>query len=244
MCEGHQEQDRALAATKVAAAAVEAAARVAAQAVEAAAKVASAAKEAAAFTTAAVEAAGGLSPNIERIRELSTASLSHIERIRQISENLRDTTAAVKAAGGLSPNIERIRESHIERIRQISENLHDPDLAYRILDELQDGIILVDRAGIIQLVNKQMEALFGYMRFELDGSPLSLLLPVAKRETHEQMLAKYFTNPVKRSMMDTIKHGLTLTCLHKDGTEFALDISLTPLKTPNDVFVVAVTRRK
>ncbi len=209
MCESHQEQDRALAATKVAAAAVEAAARVAAQAVEAAAKVASAAKEAAAFTTAAVKAAGGLSPNIERIRELSTAPLSHIDRIRQISENLRD-----------------------------------PDLAYRILDELPDGIILVDRAGVIQLVNKQTEALFGYTRFELDGSPLSLLLPVAKRETHEQMLAKYFANPVKRPMMDTIKHGLTLTGLHKDGTEFALDISLTPLKTPNDVFVVAVTRRK
>ena len=220
MCEGHQEQDQARAATKVAAAAVEAAARVAAQAVEAAAKVASAAKEAAAkvasaakeaaaFTTAAVKAARELSPNIERIRELSTASLSHIDRIRQISENLRD-----------------------------------PDLAYRILDELPDGIILVDRAGIIQLVNKQTEALFGYARFELEGSPLSLLLPVAKRETHEQMLAKYFTNPVKRPMMDTIKHGLTLTGLHKDGTEFALDISLTPLKTPNDVFVVAVTRRK
>ena len=209
MCEGHQEQDQARAATKVVAAAVEAAARVAAQAVEAAAKVASAAKEAAAFTTAAVKAARELSPNIERIRELSTASLSHIERIRQISENLRD-----------------------------------PDLAYRILDELPDGIILVDRAGIIQLVNKQTEALFGYTRFELDGSPLSLLLPVAKRETHEQMLAKYFTNPVKRPMMDTIKHGLTLTGLHKDGTEFALDISLTSLKTPNDVFVVAVTRRK
>ena len=213
MCEGHQEQDQARAATKVAAAAVEAAARVAAQAVEAAAKVASAAKEAAkeaaAFTTAAVKAARELSPNIERIRELSTAPLSHIDRIRQISENLRD-----------------------------------PDLAYRILDELPDGIILVDRAGVIQLVNKQTEALFGYTRFELEGSPLSLLLPVAKRETHEQMLAKYFTNPVKRPMMDTIKHGLTLTGLHKDGTEFALDISLTPLKTPNDVFVVAVTRRK
>ena len=220
MCESHQEQDRGLAATKVAAAAVEAAARVAAQAAEAAAKVAaqaaeaaakvaSAAKEAVAFTTAAVKAARELSPNIERIRELSTASLSHIERIRQISENLRD-----------------------------------PDLAYRILDELPDGIILVDRAGVIQLVNKQTEALFGYTRYELDGSPLRLLLPVAKRETHEQMLAKYFTNPVKRPMMDTIKHGLTLTGLHKDGTEFALDIRLTPLKTPNDVFVVAVTRRK
>ena len=52
MCEGHQEQDQARAATKVAAAAVEAAAKVAAQTIEAAAKVASAAKEAAAFTTA------------------------------------------------------------------------------------------------------------------------------------------------------------------------------------------------
>ena len=218
-------QQKIIKAAETAAAEVEAA-RVAAEETSAAAAKVDATK----IATAAKVAT-------EKIEEARAAALTVLEQVRDL-------------ASTLSPNIERIRElstaplSHIDRIRQISENLRDPDLAYRILDELPDGIILVDRAGIIQLVNKQTEALFGYTRFELEGSPLSLLLPVAKRETHEQMLAKYFTNPVKRPMTDTIKHGLTLTGLHKDGTEFALDISLTPLKTPNDVFVVAVTRRK
>ena len=210
-------QQKIIKAAETAAAEVEAA-RVAAEETSAAAAKVDATK----IATAAKVAT-------EKIEEARAAALTVLEQVRDL-------------ASTLSPNIERI--SHIERIRQISENLRDPDLAYRILDELPDGIILVDRAGVIQLVNKQTEALFGYARFELEGSPLSLLLPVAKRETHEQMLAKYFTNPVKRPMMDTIKHGLTLTGLHKDGTEFALDISLTSLKTPNDVFVVAVTRRK
>ena len=218
-------QQKIIKAAETAAAKVEAA-RVAAEETSAAAAKVDATKIATAVKVAT-----------EKIEEAKAAALTVLEQVRDL-------------ASTLSPNIERIRElstaplSHIDRIRQISENLRDPDLAYRILDELPDGIILVDRAGVIQLVNKQTEALFGYTRYELDGSPLSLLLPVAKRETHEQMLAKYFTNPVKRPMMDTIKHGLTLTGLHKDGTEFALDISLTPLKTPNDVFVVAVTRRK
>ena len=142
------------------------------------------------------------------------------------------------AAATVEPN------SRLDHIRKISENLRDPDLAYRVLDELPDGIILVDHDGTIQLVNKQTESLFGYTRFELDGSPLSLLLPVANRDAHAALLKKYFENPVKRPMIDTVKHGLALVGLHKDGTEFALDISLTPVKTPHDVFVVAVTRRK
>ena len=183
----------------------------------------------------------------EAVRQIEAAQTRLLEAMGK-AKQIAETVGALK-----SPNIDRIRAlssgappsaPNIERIRKISESLRDPDLAYRILDELPEGIILVDHEGIIQLVNKQTESLFGYTRFELDNSPLSLLLPVANRDAHAALLKKYFENPVKRPMMGTVKHGLTLIGLHKDGTEFALDISLTPIKTPHDVFVVAVTRRK
>jgi PAS domain-containing protein len=100
--------------------------------------------------------------------------------------------------------------SNIERIRAISATLKDLDLAYRIFDELPDGILLVDRSGIIRLVNKQSEALFGYTRFELDGSPLSLLIPETLKGLHAEHFHAYLANPVKRPMMPTEKHGLKL----------------------------------
>ena len=136
------------------------------------------------------------------------------------------------------------RSSHIAHLREISEKLLDPDLVFRILDNLSDGILLVDKKGVIQLVNKQTEAMFGYTRFELDGSPLSLLIPSVSRDRHAKFMREYFENPTKRPIFDVAKHGLKLVGLHKDGTEITLDISLTPIETPHDIFVVAVTRRK
>jgi PAS domain S-box-containing protein len=132
--------------------------------------------------------------------------------------------------------------SNIERIRAISATLKDLDLAYRIFDELPDGILLVDRSGIIRLVNKQSEALFGYTRFELDGSPLSLLIPETLKGLHTEHFHAYLANPVKRPMMPTEKHGLKLVGVRKDGSEISLDISLTPIQSPEVSFVLAVIR--
>ena len=132
--------------------------------------------------------------------------------------------------------------SNIDRIREISETLKDPDLAYRIIDELPDGILLVDHGGVIRLVNKQTEALFGYTRFELDGSPLSLLIPSSLRGAHAEHFKEYLANPVKRPMMSTGKHGLKLVGVRKDGSEVSLDISLTPIQSPEAAFILAVTR--
>src|SRR5208282_3004212 len=95
--------------------------------------------------------------------------------------------------------------SNIDRIREISETLKDPDLAYRIIDELPDGILLVDQDGVIRLVNKQTEAIFRYTRFELDGSPLALLIPDTLKGAHAEHFKEYLANPVKRPMMPAEK---------------------------------------
>ena len=87
------------------------------------------------------------------------------------------------------------RSSHIARLREISEKLLDPDLVFRILDNLPDGILLVDKKGVIQLVNKQTEAMFGYTRFELDGSPLSLLIPSFRGIGTRKFIARVFREP-------------------------------------------------
>ena len=144
---------------------------------------------------------------------------------------------AISSIPGMDPRLRTLSKSttlgdlpasNIERIRRISNELKDPDLAYRILDELPDGLLLVDKNGLIQLVNKQTEALFGYTRFELDGSPLSLLLPATMKAEHEAHLKEWFSMPRKRPMMNATLHGLKLTGVRKDGTEISLDISLPP----------------
>ncbi len=137
-----------------------------------------------------------------------------------------------------------VHSPNIQRIISISSRLRDPDLAYRILDELPDGIILVDHKGIIQLVNKQTEALFGYTRFELDGAPLSVLVPIQSQSNHKKQMADYFANPTKRPMSPAVMDRLKLFGIRKDGTEVLLDISLTPISSPQEVFVLAVTRAR
>jgi PAS domain S-box-containing protein len=197
--------------------------------------------------------------NADTAKEILDAAMEAVRKIEAAQKELVEASHRVGKIGeviGTSSMDPRLRtlsksaslgdlpSSNIERIRRISNELKDPDLAYRILDELPDGILLVDRKGLIQLVNKQTEALFGYTRFELDGSPLSLLLPDAMKDEHAAHLKAWFAMPSKRPMMDSIKHNLKLVGMRKDGTEIKLDISLTPLSTPGDKFVLAVTREK
>lgn len=137
-----------------------------------------------------------------------------------------------------------IPPSNIARIKELSNGLRDPDLAYRILDELAAGIILVDKDGIIRLVNKQTEAMFGYSRFELDGAKLSLLIPPRFQDAHAEHFKAYFAHPHKRPMMCAARHGLKLNGVRKDGTEIPLDISLTPIISPQDTYIVALTKEK
>ncbi|WP_456294163.1 PAS domain S-box protein, partial [Streptomyces mirabilis] len=96
-----------------------------------------------------------------------------------------------------------------------------------LLEAAPDAMIIVDDTGTITLVNAQTEALFGYGREELLGRTVDLLVPDRFRTHHSLHRSGYAENRQVRPM----GAGLELHGLRKDGTEFPVEISLSPLET-------------
>ena len=107
-----------------------------------------------------------------------------------------------------------------------------------LLESAPDAIVIVDRKGIIRLMNTQAEQLFGYGRNELLGQNIELLIPEAHRASHPAMREEYFSDPKVRFM----GQGKALVALKKGGREFAAEISLSPLTTEEGLLVSAAVR--
>ncbi|GHB31627.1 hypothetical protein GCM10010306_025890 [Streptomyces umbrinus] len=107
-----------------------------------------------------------------------------------------------------------------------------------MLEAAPDAMVIVDDMGTIRLVNAQTEALFGYRREELLGQPVELLIPGRFRAHHVQHRDGYAANRQVRPM----GAGLELHGLRRDGTEFPVEISLSPLETADGLLVSAAVR--
>ncbi|MFF5184568.1 PAS domain S-box protein [Streptomyces sp. NPDC000345] len=107
-----------------------------------------------------------------------------------------------------------------------------------LLEAAPDAMVIVDDTGAIRLVNAQTEALFGYGREELLGNPVELLIPHRFRDQHTGHRGGYTANRQVRPM----GAGLELHGLRKDGTEFPVEISLSPLETADGLLVSAAVR--
>src|SRR5207244_300701 len=95
-----------------------------------------------------------------------------------------------------------------------------------------------NRQGQIELVNAQTERLFGYTRTELIGQPVECLVPERLRRHHDAHRAGYTTDPHVRPM----GAGLDLFGVRKDGSEFPVEISLSPLRIDEGVLVSSAIR--
>jgi PAS domain S-box-containing protein len=94
-----------------------------------------------------------------------------------------------------------------------------------LLESAPDGVVIVDATGRIQIVNRQTEVLFGYPRAELLGQSVEVLLPERFRGRHIGHRTGYQINPHTRPMGT----GLELFGLRRDGSEFPVEISLSPM---------------
>jgi protein-histidine pros-kinase len=107
-----------------------------------------------------------------------------------------------------------------------------------LLESAPDAILIVDHTGRIVLVNAQTERLFGYARETLLGQPVEMLIPARFLPRHEEYRAMYFARPTVRPM----GAGLELFGRRADGTEFPVEISLSPLETEGGLLVASAIR--
>jgi PAS domain S-box-containing protein len=107
-----------------------------------------------------------------------------------------------------------------------------------LLESAPDAVVIIDPEGCIAIVNQQTEALFGYPRAELVGQPVEQLIPERFWPAHVAHRTRYFTAPATRPM----GAGLDLYGRRKDGSEFPVEISLSPLEADGERLATAIVR--
>jgi PAS domain S-box-containing protein len=108
-----------------------------------------------------------------------------------------------------------------------------------IVEQAPDAMLIVDHAGTILRVNRQLERIFGHRREDLVGQRMELLLPAGLRELHERHRAAYAASPKPRAMGS----GMELRGCRANGEEFPIDVSLSPLRTEPGRTLVAASIR-
>jgi anti-anti-sigma factor len=113
-----------------------------------------------------------------------------------------------------------------------------PAVLWQLIDALGDGLALVAPDGKIVLVNRRCAEMFGYRREELTGLPVDALVPSEVRAAHQIYRVGYHRKPEIRPMAERAR----LAAMRKDGATLPVEITLSPVPTASDTFILAVIR--
>jgi PAS domain S-box-containing protein len=196
-------------------------------------------REHASNAAAARRVAGGEGKRImDEIRGVAAAMQAEEDRLlekRRRAEEQRAQTAIATSLGGVAVALALIVLGFMSRIR---ESQRAETRFHGLLEFAPDAIVIVDARGRIVLVNTQTEQLFGYARAELLGQSVEILVPERFRGAHVGHRTGFFAAPGVRGM----GAGLDLYGRRRDGTEFPVEISLSPLVTEEGTLVASAIR--
>jgi PAS domain S-box-containing protein len=181
----------------------------------------------------------------ERLAEIQKEVLGKGYWQGELSHRCRNgSVAVVSSRWVLRRDVRGNASAVLESNRDITQSKRDEQKFRDLLETAPDAIVIVNKSGWIQLVNAQTEKLFGYSRAELIGAPIEVLVPQRFQGQHSSHREEYAQSPRPRSM----GAELDLYGRRKDGSEFPVEISLSPLETAEGTLISSairdVTKRK
>lgn len=123
-------------------------------------------------------------------------------------------------------------EAEVEQIKKAEDKLRN------FLERAPDSIIVVSETGIIQLVNAQTVKMFGYNREEMIGNNIELLMPQRYEKMHPFRRFRFY----ETAKSTQIAEAFELFALRKDGREFPVEMSLSPMETDEGLMLTASIR--
>ncbi len=145
---------------------------------------------------------------------------------------------------GLNPIVTVDGNLVLASIIDISERKKAEERFRLVVESASSAMILVDKKGVIRLVNTQTEKLFRYRREELLGQKIEILIPNEIRGNHPKYRKEFSKNPEVRSMGS----GRDLYAIDRDANKFPVEIGLNPIETSDGHMVLAsiidITERK
>jgi PAS domain S-box-containing protein len=144
---------------------------------------------------------------------------------------------------------QRVQERTAALEREVVERQQAEQRFHLAVEAAPIGIVIVNAAGQIVLVNPEAERLFGYTQAELLGQAVEILVPEHARAIHPMHRARFVHTPHRREPYRCgMSTGLQLSGRRQDGTEFPVEIGLSPMAIGEDVFVIStiqdITERK
>jgi PAS domain S-box-containing protein len=172
----------------------------------------------------------GLRDSIGEAADATEALKERVEALAKTADEL-----------GLQDSIGEVADaaqSLKERVEALAKETHE--IQKVIIERFPDAIVVTNERGLITHVNQQTEYMFGYHHSEMVGNKVEMLLPEAVRPKHEHHRATFADDPRTRQMGTDLK----LSGRRKNGTDFPVEIMLSPIVTVTGSYVVAVIRRK
>ncbi len=136
---------------------------------------------------------------------------------------------------GLNPIHTEEGTKVLSAIVDISERKRMEARLRQVVESTPNAMVMINQDGLIEMVNAQVERVFGYARQELLGQPVEMLVPERLREHHPRMRKMFFSDAEARPM----GKGRDLYALRKDGTEFPVEIGLNPIQTDEGTKVLS-----